>query len=1052
MGLPRAMAMSSRATLFALLSTVLVQYSSAATADLLTSVKTEVASVKTSVASFATSVDSAKTIAEYPGQINTARQCMATLFPVLTTGLTTIAAVPFPALQTGANAAKTVVTAGKSTFETATSAIPTIASSSTQVANQMATVKGTADGLTNGLDAFNLIVDRGLKMLEQVGLLLHFGAALDAVKAKLQSLFESLTSEFPEQVTAKVVSAMAGWTGATQLQTQLDMIALTADVDSKAFDTAPLIATLTTSSRTAIDAALAGLLDVSALVANATSMVEAEVKKSLRDIARLFSQLAQGLTANQTATAMMDDLLLRPLDEAVTEMMSSMEKEYLAWLDFSDAQKTSLQSAHEGVDVAAVFTAVQTALSSKASALATTIYPTVIDLIKTSVASMGQTVTNELLSDCAPPKNPIACVKEKVEAAMSSAMATFKASVITKMQEHGSSIMSEVITEAQAATSVTQAKIEAMLMSMASIPNTGQDLAAALQAQMKVKVEAALARSQARADELMEALPMPPGLAAVAGLVANAPNWKTGLLAVFEAVVGNGIMKSLEVAISTVVNTAVTTIKATSLTELKASLTSYLTDSLGLSASVAASKATELETSALGFWNLMRLDERVIELSLILKDYVLKWALAKKSELSAVMDSASSFDVESVLGGAAGSINSLKEGIKTAGQPLADATSTLSSAVDGLSQWKTSAESVLTALNSACTPANQFKDALKSITDWLDAEYCLNTVLSSLGCIGGYDVGIVTLPRICAKDYISKSAYCMVPSQLLQMEVCVKVPDPCSCLETALGSSAMNICLGASTISDLVATAFNSVISAAGVGNWDLGINFEIPTLPELNFPDIDSVVNLNLQMPNFEMPKLLVTSDGTITLQGWMDQGYNIFTQTVATAVGRVLELLKSAVVLDNVADAANMITNAEFKAALEEGFAKQIGVNASQVSVALSLVNTARRLQSGAGSVQADYTVEVAADSYDGESSDEVQYKMEKVSYDKTGFLTEAKTALQSRSLTSLQSSTVGSVSVATEPEEQVAAQNLQSGEAPSGAWAAWSPLYLLFFRALL
>ena len=27
--------------------------------------------------------------------------------------------------------------------------------------------QGTADGLTNGLDAFNLIVDRGLKMLEQ---------------------------------------------------------------------------------------------------------------------------------------------------------------------------------------------------------------------------------------------------------------------------------------------------------------------------------------------------------------------------------------------------------------------------------------------------------------------------------------------------------------------------------------------------------------------------------------------------------------------------------------------------------------------------------------------------------------------------------------------------------------------------------------------------------------------------------------------------------------------------------------------------------------------
>ena len=33
----------------------------------------------------------------------------------------------------------------------------------------------------------------------------------------------------------------------------------------------------------------------------------------------------------------------------------------------------------------------------------------------------------------------------------------------------------------------------------------------------------------------------------------------------------------------------------------------------------------------------------------------------------------------------------------------------------------------------------------------------------------------------------------MVPSQLLQMEVCVKVPDPCSCLEAQIWSGILFI-------------------------------------------------------------------------------------------------------------------------------------------------------------------------------------------------------------------------------------------------------------------
>ncbi|CAJ1377984.1 unnamed protein product [Effrenium voratum] len=1039
------------ASLLAVLYSAALVPCSAKTTELLGDLKKEVNSLKTSVGSLTSSLDTAKTIADYPGDINDARKCMVTLFPVLTTSLQTIAAIPFPALQTGANTAKTAVTAGKSVFETATSAIPTVAQASSQVATQMTAVKGTVDSFSGALTSFNLIVDRGLQLLEQVVQLLNFGAAMDTVKGKLQSLFETLTTEFPAEATKIVVASITEWMGVTQFQTQLDMIALLADVETVTFDTAPLVAAVSTAARSAMDTSLSTLLTVSDLVANATTKLEAEVKKSVRDIARLFSNLGQGLSSSETATGMMDNLLLRPLDEAVTGMMESMRKQYLAWLDFSDSKKAALEQQLNGVDVAAVFSSLQGSISSKASSLADKIYPTVLGLIKTSVTTMAKEVTNELLTKCAPPADPIACVKEKVEAAMSSTMTSFKTFVQGKMQEHGSQMMSDVISEVETATGVSQANLVSILMSMSGIPQLpGQDDIAALQAQMKVKVDEAVARAQQRADELFESLPLPPGLAALAGLTA--PNWKKGLLTVFEATVGNSMMQSLETAIAATVNTAVTTVKATTLAELKSALTSYLTSSLSLSVDAAATKLASLEATALGFWNKMRLDERVIELGLKVKDFVLKWALSKKSELQGAMDGASSFELDTILGGAAGSISNLKRGLATASQPLATATGTLSGMVDSMSSWKSTAESVLTALNGACTPATRLKDALKGITDWLDAEYCLDTVLSSLGCIGGYDVGIVTLPEVCAKDYISRSAYCMVPSQLLQMQLCVKVPDACSCLETALGSDALNICLSTDTVSNLVSTAFNSVISAAGVGNWDLGISFDIPELPSPEFPQMDDLVNLDLELPSFQLPKLLVTSDGTITLQGWMDQGFNIFTQTLETAVDKVTELLKSVVVLEGVADAAGMIDNADFKAALEEGFAKKVGVEPSQVKVALSLAGGGRRLQGSSGTVQAEYTVTV--EDSDEKSSDEVQYSMEKVAYDKAGYMTEAKSAMQARSLTNLQSSSVGSV-VTSEPEEQVAAPTattMNEAGRISAAFQAWYPLYLPLGLALL
>ena len=82
------------------------------------------------------------------------------------------------------------------------------------------------------------------------------------------------------------------------------------------------------------------------------------------------------------------------------------------------------------------------------------------------------------------------------------------------------------------------------------------------------------------------------------------------------------------------------------------------------------------------------------------------------------------------------------------------------------------------------------------------------------------------------------------------------------------------------------------------------------------------------------------------------------------------------------------------------------------------------------------------------------QVQYSMEKVAYDKAGYMTEAKSAMQARSLTNLQSSSVGSV-VTSEPEEQVAAPTattMNEAGRISAAFRAWYPLYLPLGLALL
>ena len=288
---------------------------------------------------------------------------------------------------------------------------------------------------------------------------------------------------------------------------------------------------------------------------------------------------------------------------------------------------------------------------------------------------------------------------------------------------------------------------------------------------------------------------------------------------------------------------------------------------------------------------------------------LLTWILAKKESLATILDNSSSLDVDTLFGSARSQLEELKGSVNKVAEPLAGHTQTLSDATSGLSSFKTSAETVLSKLNAACSPANKFKDALNSITSWLDAEYCLSSVLDSLGCIGGQSIGFTTLPRVCAKDYISKSAYCMVPSKLLSLEVCVTVPDACGCLATALGSDALKICVGASTVSNLVSAAFNAAIEAANIGDWNPGIDFDIPSMPEMNFPDVSSILNFSLVMPDFQLPQLLVRSDGTLMLGNWMTEGYNIFSKTLQSAITSLKEYLRTSMKLENVADAANMV-----------------------------------------------------------------------------------------------------------------------------------------------
>ena len=108
--------------------------------------------------------------------------------------------------------------------------------------------------------------------------------------------------------------------------------------------------------------------------------------------------------------------------------------------------------------------------------------------------------------------------------------------------------------------------------------------------------------------------------------------------------------------------------------------------------------------------------------------------------------------------------------------------------------------------------------------------------------------------------------------------------------------------------------------------------------------------------------------------------------------------------------------IENTDFKAGLEEAFANRIGVNASTVTVSLSLSSSSgRRLQSG--SIQADFTVEV-----DGSdtSADDTQFQMETFEQDTNSFLTSAKSVMESKGIQSLSSSSVGSVSTEPEPAD--------------------------------
>lgn len=128
-------------------------------------------SVQSSSESFGSSVGSAKTIADYPQEVKEARQCMLDLFPLLTTSLETIALIPFAPLQTGARGAKTVMEAGKTTFESSTKLIPTVATAAEGVSRQMQTLQSTATKASLAITVFKAIVTRrgGVR-----GILMHF--------------------------------------------------------------------------------------------------------------------------------------------------------------------------------------------------------------------------------------------------------------------------------------------------------------------------------------------------------------------------------------------------------------------------------------------------------------------------------------------------------------------------------------------------------------------------------------------------------------------------------------------------------------------------------------------------------------------------------------------------------------------------------------------------------------------------------------------------------------------------------------------------------------
>lgn len=743
-----------------------------------------------------------------------------------------------------------------------------------------------------------------------------------------------------------------GWMGFSSLQGSLNMQGILRQMDSvPTFDTTALRQSVTTASQVAIDEALQGLLTVQSLVAAASADLEkqarglserpfdgfshgfrwfslvfisilkqfdafgpcfeAQVKSSVRQVGRLFSGLAAGSSSDSVAVSLMNRLLLRPLNEALKDLMTSFQRSLVAWIDLSPPAQQEVQDGNsseqsEGLSAQKtqeVFAEAEKSFAMWSKAAVDSTYPSMLTTMKSSVGQLAEKVLTNVKATCiteAP--EPVACVTSVVKKELESHMVQFKDLVL---QAIPSNFMDQVIQDVSSASNVSNTMVAALLMDGAGLPKMGQD-AKDLQEQLKVKVEEAVVRAQQRADELFGAQGLPSGLAAVFGIITAWPDWKKGLRLIFESTIGTSMVSALQGAISTAVATGLSTVNATVLNETDRALENYFVTMWNLTASQAQQELMQVAKPSLS--TSMRPDEQLLVLTNQVKDMLLTWVLAKKESLATVLDNSSSLDVDTLLASARSRIEELKSAVSKVAEPLAGHTKTLSDATGGLSSFKTSAETVLNKLKAACTPADQFKTALNSITSWLDAEYCLSSVLDSLGCIGGQSIGFTTLPRVCAKDYISKSAYCMVPSKLLSLEVCVTVPDACSCLATALGNDALRICLGASTVSNLVSAAFNAAIEAANVGDWNPGIDFDIPTMPEMNFPDVSNILNFSLEMPDFQLPQLLVKSDGTIMLGNWMTEGYNIFSKSIQSAITSMKEYLRTSMKLENVADAANM------------------------------------------------------------------------------------------------------------------------------------------------